>query len=129
MDRQFDYAQRILLAVEFSEVPKRLEGMPATYTVFKRLSIPDVVRAFDETHGLFVQLIAGRKFRGVLEQHMGYWEKKIPAGKQAFVHYAIGTDEVIAAAFDGLKKKAGDFVMSGVYHVEPQSSAYPFSFP
>jgi hypothetical protein len=84
MDRKFDYAQRILLAVEIADAPRRLEGMPATYARFKRLSIPDVVRAFDETQNLFVQLIAGRKFRNVLEQHMGYWEKKGP-GRQAML--------------------------------------------
>jgi hypothetical protein len=93
MDRKFDYTQKILLAVEFADAPRRLEAMPATYARFKRLSIPDVVRAFDETLNLFVQLIAGRKFRNVLEQHMGYWEKRVPDGKQCFVHYAIGPQD------------------------------------
>ena len=55
MDRKFDYTQKILLAVEFADAPRRLEGMPATYARFKRLSIPDVVRAFDDTQNLFVQ--------------------------------------------------------------------------
>lgn len=127
MNRQFDYTQKVLLAVDFTDVPRRLEGMPASYALFKRLSIPDVIRAFDESHSLFVQLIAGRKFRDVLERHMGYWEKNVPANKQCFVHYAIGSDAVIAAAFDRLKGTG--FAQLGVYHVEPQSSAYPFSFP
>jgi hypothetical protein len=128
MDREFDYSQKILLAVEFAEAPRRIEGMPAAaYARFKRLAIPDVVRAFDETHNMFTQLIAGGKFRDVLEQHMGYWEKTIPAGQQCFVHYAIGAEDVITAAFNRLK---GDgFALLGVYRVEPQSSAYPFSFP
>jgi hypothetical protein len=86
MDRQFDYTQKILLAVELADAPRRIESMPATYARFRRLSIPDVVRAFDETHGLFARLIAGHAFRGVLEQHMGYWEQRIPAGQQSFVH-------------------------------------------
>jgi hypothetical protein len=128
MDRQFDYAQKIFLAVEFADAPRPIEGMPASYARFKRLTIPDVVRAFDETHSLFAQLIAGRKFRDVLEQHMGYWEKKIPGGKSCFVHYAIGAEDVISAAFDRLKGDGG-IELLGVYHVEPQSSAYPFSFP
>jgi hypothetical protein len=129
MDRQFDYTQRILLAVEFAETPKVLEGLPTTYERFKRLSIADVIQAFDETHNLFVQLIAGRKFRNVLEHHMGYWEKRIPDGKQCFVHYAIGPQQAIATAFERLKKDSGAFVLLGTYHIEPQSSAYPFSFP
>lgn len=129
MDRQFDYAQKILLAVEFADAPRQLEEMPATYARFQRMSIPDVVRAFDETHNLFVQLLAGHKFQNTLEQHMGYWEKRIPAGKQCFVHYAIGTDEIIAAAFNRLKGDSNGFTLLGIYHVEPQSSAYPFSFP
>jgi hypothetical protein len=128
MDRQFDYAQRILLAVEFCETPRQLAAMPASYARFKRLSIADVIEAFDETHGLLAQLIVGRAFRDTLERHMGYWEKRIPDGKQCFVHYAIGAQEVIAAAFESLARETG-LTMAAVYHVEPQSSAYPFSFP
>src|SRR6202012_961776 len=107
---------------------RELAGLPG-YARFKRLSTPDVIRAFDETHSLFVQLLAGRKFRNVLEQHMGYWEKRIPDGKQCFVHYAIGPVDVIGPAFDRLKKEEDAFTLLGVYHIEPQSSAYPFSFP
>lgn len=128
MDRQFDYAQKILVAVEFAEAPRRIDGMPATYARFKRLTVADVVRVFDETHSLFAQLMAGRKFRDVLEQHTGYWTKKIPAGMSCFVHYAIGAEAVITAAFDRLRSDGG-LALLGVYHVEPQSSAYPFSFP
>jgi hypothetical protein len=129
MDRQFDYNQKVLLAVEFANAPRRIEGIPASYARFKRLSIPDVVRAFDESHNLFTQLLAGRKFQNVLEQHMGYWEKRVPDGKQCFVHYAIGTEDVITGAFNRLKGDGGGFTLLGTYHLEPQSSAYPFSFP
>jgi len=52
--------------------------MPASYARFKRLSIPEVIKAFDESHGLFTQLIAGRAFRDTLERHTGYWGKRIP---------------------------------------------------
>jgi len=129
MDRRFDYAQKILLAVEFADVPRRMEAMPASYARFRRLSIPDIIRAFDEMPNRPTQLIDGRKFRNVLEQQMGYWEERIPDGKQCFVHYAIGTDDVITAAFNRLKAGDGAFTLLGIYHVEPQSSAYPFSFP
>lgn len=129
MDRQFDYNRKILLAVEFADAPRRMEGMPASYARFKRLSIPDVVRAFDESHNLFTQLLAGRKFQNVLEQHMGYWEKRVPDGKQCFVHYVIATEDVITGAFNRLKGDGGTFTLLGTYHLEPQSSAYPFSFP
>jgi len=129
MDRRFDYNQKVLLAVEFADAPRRIDGMPASYARFKRLSIPDVVRAFDESHNLFTQLLAGRKFQNVLEQHMGYWEKRVPDGKQCFVHYAIGTEDVITGAFNRLKGDGGTFTLLGTYHLEPQSSAYPFSFP
>lgn len=129
MDRDFDYTQKILVAVDIGDAPRPLAGMPATHSVYKRLSIPEVEQAFDETHSLFVQLFAGRKFRHVLEQHMGYWEQRIPAGKQCFVHYAIGTDEVITEAFHRLKETPGGLTLLGIYHVEPQSSAYPFGFP
>jgi hypothetical protein len=69
------------------------------------------------------------KFRNVLDQRMGYWEQRIPNGKHAFVHYAIAAEDVITAAFDRLKVDAESLALLGVYPVEPQSSAYPFSFP
>jgi hypothetical protein len=34
------------LAVEFAAAPQRMEGMPASYALFKRLSIPEVIREF-----------------------------------------------------------------------------------
>lgn len=71
MDRQFDYSQKILLAVEFSAAPRRLADMPRTYSVFQRLPIAEVVSAFEETESLLVRLLAGRKFHNVLDQHMG----------------------------------------------------------
>jgi hypothetical protein len=129
MDRKFDYTQKILLAVEFADAPRRLEGMPATYARFKRLSIPDVVRAFDDTQNLFVQMIAGRKFRNVLEQHMGYWEKG-GAGRQAMLrplchrpprhhHGCVQPDQ------RGRRR----LYIIGRLSRRAANSAYPFSFP
>ena len=46
MDRQFDYEQRILVAVEIGDAPRLFPGMPASYTRFKRLTVPDVIKAF-----------------------------------------------------------------------------------
>jgi hypothetical protein len=128
MDRQFDYAQKILLAVEFADTPRQIEGLPA-YALFQRLSIPDVIKAFAARQSQPASAAASAEFQRVLDQRMGFWEKQVGAGRQCFVHYAIGRDDVITAAFDRLKKDAGSFVLLGVYHVEPQSSAYPFSFP
>jgi hypothetical protein len=129
MARTFDYAQKILLAVEFTSSPSRLPGTLPGYAVFRRLAIPDIVRAFDENETLFVRLVAGRKFESVLNLHMGYWEERIPAGQQCFVHYAIGRDDVIAPAFERLKNDAHPWALCGVYRTEPQCSAYPASFP
>lgn len=128
VDRHFDYAQKILVAVEFADAPRRMEGMPASYAAFKRLSIPEVVRAVEATQGSAAPPSGAAKFRTMLDRNMGYWEKRVPDGKHCFVHYAIGTNDVITAAFDRLKA-GGGLVLLGVYHVEPQSSAYPFSFP
>ena len=36
---------------------------------------------------------------------------------------------IIAAAFHRLKGDGAGFALLGVYHVEPQCSAYPFGFP
>jgi hypothetical protein len=128
IDRHFDYTNKILVAVEFADAPRKLDNMPPSYSVFQRLAIPEVMKAFDATQSWFVQLLAGRHFHEVLDERMGYWEKLIPAGKQCFVHYAIGAEDVVARAMERLKSRGG-FVQLGVYHVEPQSSAYPFGFP
>ncbi len=128
MDRAFDYSQKILLAVEFGAAARTPRDAPPGYAVFQRLSIPEVVRAFDESESLLARLLAGREFRNVLNQRMGYWEKRVPSGQQCFVHYAIGGDDVVASAFERLKGEGG-WALIGVYHTEPQSSAYPASFP
>jgi hypothetical protein len=60
---------------------------------------------------------------------MCYWEKRIPDGKQCFVHYAIGSRDIISTAFNRLPTDGDAFSLLGVYHIEPQSSAHPFSFP
>jgi hypothetical protein len=116
------------VAVEFADAPRRIEGLPG-YALFKRLSIPDVVHAVEESKSIAMPPNSGEKFKAVLDQHMGYWEKRVPAGKQCFVHYAIGAEAVIAAAFDRLMSDSSGLVLLGVYHVEPQSSAYPYGFP
>ena len=102
--------------------------MPATYARFKRLPIPDVVRAFDDTQNLFVQMIAGRKFRNVLEQHMGYWEKRVPDGKQCFVHYAIGPQDIITAAFNRIKGDGSAFTLLGVITSSRNARPIPSAF-
>ena len=127
MDRQFDYTQKILLAVEFADAPRRMEGMPSSYAVFRRLSIPEVIRQFAATARSPAP--ADGEFQNVLEHRMGYWEKRVADGKNCFVHYAIGADDIITTAFNRLKENGGTFVLLGIYHVEPQSSAWPFSFP
>ena len=127
LDRQFDYTQKIFLAVEIASEPRKLTGMPASYSVFQRLGIPEVVRAFEEANSLAVRLLAGRKFHNVLDQRMGYWEKRVPDGKQCYVHYAIGSDAEMAHLFE--QQRSQPWLLTGVYHLEPQSSAYPFGFP
>jgi hypothetical protein len=59
VDRKFDYAQKILLAVEYADVPQRMEGMPAAYALFKRLSIPEVVRTLEEKQSSSARRITG----------------------------------------------------------------------
>jgi hypothetical protein len=67
-----------------TDAPRWLDGMPASYAVFRRMAIPDVMRAIDATHSRLVQLVAGGRFQHVLQQHMGYWEERVPAGKHSF---------------------------------------------
>ena len=112
MERAFDHSQKILLAVEFGTAPRMLPGKLPGYAIFHRLGITEVVRAFDEKESLFVRLLAGRKFQSVLNQHMGYWENRVPPGQQCYVHYAIGRDEVITEASEQLKGAQG-WVLKG----------------
>jgi len=123
MDRSFDYTQKILVAVEVAAEPRRLVDMPPTYSVFQRLSLPEIARAAGEA------ATANPAFQTMVNRHMGYWEERIPAGQRLFVHYAIGGDEAITAAFHRLAAEAERWTTIGVYHVEPQSSGYPASFP
>ena len=128
MNRDFDYSQRVLVAVEFGQQPRRPAGLPDTHAVFRRIAIPEVLDAFRRQVPAVARFFAGGRFRRVLDQRMGYWESKVPAGQSCFVHYVRGT----AAAADKARTafaEAGDWVSLGVYHIEPQSSAYPFGFP
>jgi hypothetical protein len=122
MDRSFDYTQKILVAVEIGAEPLRLTGMPPTYAVFQRLSLAEIARAAGEAG-------AHPAFQAMVARHMSYWEERIPAGQRLFVHYAIGGDEAVTAAFHRLAAAADRWTSLGVYHVEPQSSGYPASFP
>jgi hypothetical protein len=128
MNSSFDYSQRILVAVEVGTQPRRPGGLPDTHAVFQRIGIPEVVDAFGRQVPAIARLIAGGKFRRVLDQRMGYWESRVPAGQQCFVHYVRGTADAMEKA-RAVFAAAGDWVSLGVYHVEPQSSAYPFGFP
>jgi hypothetical protein len=128
MDRSFDYSQKILLAVEFADHPRELAEPPPSHSVFRRIPIPEVTRAFEESHGLAARISGGARFHRAIDEHMGYWEERVPAGRSCYVHYAIGQKEVIDAAYARLCADGG-WVLCGVYHIEPQSSSYPFAFP
>ncbi|HUI72759.1 MAG TPA: hypothetical protein VL354_19715 [Spirochaetia bacterium] len=129
MERSFDYSQKILVAVETGIAPRVVSGLPDSHAVFKRISIPEIIRAFDHGANPLVRLIAGGKFRRVLDQRMGYWEKRVPAGQMCFVHYVRGTESEITLATRAFKALPGRWLTLGTYQVEPQSSAYPFGFP
>jgi hypothetical protein len=53
--------------------------------------------------------------------------KRESDGKQCFVHYAIGPYDVIATAFNRLKKD-GAFALLGIYHVELQPYLFEKTF-
>jgi hypothetical protein len=128
MDRHFDYQQKILVAVEFADKPRALSDLPPSYTVFQRIGIPEIKHAAEQLAGPMAGSADAEQFGKVLDHSMGYWEHRVPAGKQCYVHYAIGSQQSIDAAYARLAEDRG-LVSVGVYHVEPQSSAYPASFP
>jgi hypothetical protein len=129
MERDFDYSQKILVAVETATNPSVMPGLPASHAVFQRVGIPEVVQAFEREVNAVARLVVGSKFRKVLDQRMGYWEKRVPAGQHCFAHYIRGPEEEINAAWDRFKGASGNWLTVGVYHVEHQSSSYPFGFP
>jgi len=49
----------------------------------------------------------------VLDQRMGYWESRVPAGQQCFVHYVRGAAEAVENARAAFAA-AGDWVSLGV---------------
>ena len=91
------------------------------YALFERLSIAEIVRTLEEKQSLSAQSLAGGKFQNVLEQRVGYWEKRVPKGKDCFVHLCHRNRRCDPAAFDRLKTDSGDLVLLGIYHIEPQS--------
>jgi hypothetical protein len=123
VDRTFDYSQRVLVAVEFGPEPRRLEGPPNGYSVFRRLPMRELVAAAGGAPP------PGSDFERVMREHMGYWEQRIPAGQQCFVHYAIGAPAQLDSLFHRMQAGAAGWALLGAYHLEPQSSCYPFGFP
>jgi hypothetical protein len=129
INRSFDYSQRVLVAVEVGVEPHRPAGLPDTHAVFRRIPIAEVAEAFGRQVPLIARLILGKKFRRVLDQRMGYWESRVPVGQSCFVHYVRGNAEAMEKARIAFSAASNAWVLLGVYHIEPQSSAYPFGFP
>jgi hypothetical protein len=129
MDRNFDYSQKVLVAVEFNVKPSTLPVTGLQYTRFQRIAIPAVKEAFAKEINPLIRLLIGKKFANIVDQRMGYWESRIPAGQVAFVHYLIGSAQDIDKAYLELQASFSAFVMVGVYHLEPQSSSSPYGFP
>jgi hypothetical protein len=48
MNHTFDYASKILLAVEFATEPHRLAGALPGYAIFRRVGILEIIRTFEE---------------------------------------------------------------------------------
>ena len=129
VSRSFDYTQRVLVAVEVGPEPQRPAGLPDTHAVFRRIGIPEVVEAFGRHVSPFARIIVGGKFRRVLNERMGYWESRVPGGQSCFVHYVRGSAEDMEKARIAFEAASTDWLVLGVYHLEPQSSSYPFGFP
>lgn len=122
MDRSFDYTQKILVAVEIGAEPLQLTDVSATHAVFQQMSLAEIAQAAGARG-------ADPGFHGMVDRHMSYWEERIPARQRCFVHYQMGEHERVVRSFERLAATADRFTLLGVYHLEPQSSAYPASFP
>jgi hypothetical protein len=129
VERDFDYSQKILVAVETGTAPNFIPGLPSSHAVFQRIAIPEVVQAFERHVNPVARLVVGRKFHRVLDQRMGYWEKRVHAGQACFVHYIRGPEEEIDAAWERFRGASVNWLTAGMYRIEPQSSSYPFGFP
>lgn len=129
MTDQFSYQQKILVAVQFGTTPKTFNDSSVIYSVFQRLNIAQVKKAFADNVNFFIRMISAKKFEHLLDQRMSYWEQKIPQGQQCFVHYARGSDDAINQLYRKCQDNQEDFVLLGIYHIEPQVSCYPYGFP
>src|SRR5262249_15992067 len=75
------YTQKILVAVEFSDEPRRFPTPLPAHSVFQRIKLGEVTHSFAETHGLAARLFGAAQFRRVPQQHMSYCEDRTPAAK------------------------------------------------
>ena len=125
MNRSFDSQQKILLAVEFADQPSALIAL-AGHSVFRRLNIAEIKHAVRANPSATPD-DHGDAFHSILHQRMGYWEQRA-ATQKCFVHYAIGAASDIEAEYARLQART-EPVLLGIYHLEPQCSAYPASFP
>lgn len=133
MDRLQIYNTRALVAVEFAPSPSSLAGLGGEAHVFRRL---DGAATF-ELHGKAMRAAADPVAAGQMEHlievvgdRIAYWEKRVPAGSQCFVHHVRFADEA--------KGKAGyleavasfpQFAMIGLYAIDPMISYFPDAFP
>lgn len=127
MNHNFDYSQKVLIAVEYGDEPNPLLPTDLHHSIFQRVKISEVMEIFSKAVGPIVRMMIAKKFNRILNERMGYWEKEIPHNQTAFVHYFIGEKEKVEAYFKEVNVL--NLPMTGVYHFEPQSSAYPEGFP
>lgn len=132
MDRLQIYNTRTLVAVEFASQPSSLAGLGGRAHVFKRLDLDattalhrDAVKAADPATAARMQHLME-----VVGDRVAYWEKRVPPGRDCFVHHVRFGDE--AAGRSGFAKAAAafpQFAMIGLYAIDPVISFFPQAFP
>ena len=110
--------------------PHTLADLPCdTLPVFQRLSLPEIARAAGASGSLEPAREPRFPYHGE-PAHGLLGARGFPRDSGASFTTRLGDAETVARSFDRLGRGARPRSRcSGVYHVEPQSSAYPASFP
>lgn len=131
MDRLHIYDTRTLVAVEFSSRPSSLADIGGRAHVFRRLNQAETTAL--QRQAVEADPAAARQMEHlmtVVGERVAYWEKRVPAGLDCFVHHVRFEDEVRGKA--GHARAVASFprfAMIGLYAIDPVISFFPDAFP
>lgn len=131
MDRLHIYNTRALVAVEFSSRPSSLAAIGGRGHVFRRLSQAETTALHGQAIGADPAAAAQMKrLMTVMHGRVAYWEERVPAGLDCFVHHVRFDSEASGkAGYARAVAALPGFAMIGLYAIDPVISFFPEAFP